>query len=155
MKISLTWATYAQIIGAFIVCYYVVILVVFHRKKLQKIIASNTFKVVGDHSNSEGQRSSSALFEEENLHGNVAEEQQDLWPLAQNFTDELQALTISSGPDIAKDELASNIRKIRSKYPLIVGSEYQYELKNVIATCSELNCSIHFTAEELNDLWYK
>lgn len=71
-----------------------------------------------------------------------------------SLVDELQAYVSQSGKqNIDKDELTEGIKELLRKYPAIKGSIFQEGITNLIAVIAENNCSVHFKADELSDLW--
>lgn len=71
-----------------------------------------------------------------------------------SLVDELQAYVSQSGKQgTPKDELASGVKKLLLKYPAIKGSIFQEGITNLIAVIAESNCAVHFSADELSELW--
>ena len=71
-----------------------------------------------------------------------------------SLVDELQAYVSQSGKEeITKEDLADGIKTLLQKYPDISDSIFKEGITNLIAVIAENNCAIHFSADELNELW--
>ncbi len=159
MNISMTWATYALIVSVCLGVYYLVIILFIRRLKAKApsikaesndfLEASPTFAEPKTFANANTNLFGEP-FEEELESEN---EMVSLSPYTQDFADEVQAFTSSSDESITKEELTHAIQRIILKYPSLKESQYKYELTQLIAISTENYCSIHFSAEELSELW--
>lgn len=76
-----------------------------------------------------------------------------LQSIVHDLVDEVQAFFAAVGKEMPKDEMISRLKQLLTKYPLIRGSIYQEGINNLIAVNCESNCSIRFSAEEVDGLW--
>jgi hypothetical protein len=161
MNISLSWADYALITGVCLIGYYLIVAVTYYRKEL-----SNPFHPKGNKGSSMARSQSTPESENVSAHNlNTADEQlleevfsgneEQLYTpsTVQDFVDEIDAYTQNCGYAIDKEEFKKNIRKILHKYPALISSSLQYILSELIKTASQNNCSIHWSEDELNELW--
>ena len=156
MSISITWANYALIVSVCLFLYYVVVWilsykfqtsVIFKKKsELGEVVAPIQGGNATDKNlNLFGEDIQDEVFSTDNTSSQKGQ--------VQNFVDEISALIISSEEDVSKEALATGIKRIIYKYPSSILSESKYELSQLIALSSENYCSIHFSSEELKELW--
>ena len=161
MNISLSWANYALITVVCLILYYVIVALVYYRKELTRpfpaeennrltIATASGTPIVEDEGFTsvdipEGQISEEALSADDKLEHSPSN--------VQDFVDEIYAYTEACGKDIGKEELRESIRRIIHKYPALIDSSLEDILKGVINTASENNCSIHWSEDELSELW--
>ncbi|MDQ2753457.1 MAG: hypothetical protein M3R72_10590 [Bacteroidota bacterium] len=160
MNISMTWASYALVVSTGLFIYYAVIAFVYRKTYGHFIKKRTNFPSVDSLEVSSGkdvpgQQSHLNLFGEgaPEAELKLAGEADHFTAEAQDFADEIEACTSSCGDAVSKEELFDNLRKIIQKYPSLIHSGSQYELSQLIAMYSENNCSLHFSADDLQALW--
>ncbi len=142
----ISWGTYLTWWFVIAGLYYATIFLLFFRKGV---------KVAGGHGATEKKKKTAeqVLFRSA---GNKENEQLDAATAApmHSLVDELQAYISQAGKqDASKEEVSASLKNILQKYPAIKGSLFQEGITNLIAVISENNCGIHFSADELSELW--
>lgn len=75
-------------------------------------------------------------------------------PMVHDLVDELSALIRQAAfEQMGKDTLRCAVTAVLKKYPSLYGSSYQTSVSNLIAHESETHCNIHFSAEDIQQLW--
>lgn len=159
MSISLTWVNYALIVSICLFIYYLTIAIVY-RKIFQHLVGKSTnlsfdSLQVSSSKDVSAPQSNISLFGEsmpdEEL--KLADEANNPTSDAQEFAVEIEACTSSCGAAVSKEDLIVKLQKIILKYPSLIRSESNYELRQLIAMYCENYCSTHLSADELQALW--
>lgn len=75
-------------------------------------------------------------------------------PMVHDLVDELSALIRQAAfEQTGKDTLSHSVTAVLKKYPSLYESSYQTSVSNLIAHECETHCNIHFSAEEIRQLW--
>ncbi|HUN01270.1 MAG TPA: hypothetical protein PLS00_00330 [Niabella sp.] len=143
----ISWLDYLATAFLVLVFYYAAILLIYYRKDIKHKLLSAKGSVAKPPIDR-------ALFT-----SSLQEQRGDIVDATieapmHSLVDELQAYVSQSGKEgTEKEYLFAGIKKLLLKYPDIPGSIYQEGITNLIAVIAENNCAVHFSAEELSELW--
>lgn len=78
----------------------------------------------------------------------------DEFPLVHDLVDELNALLLQLNAEKAdKEQVDVSLQRLLQKYPTLNGSDYQASINHLIGVETENKCGLHFSAEEILNLW--
>ncbi|MBW7840868.1 MAG: hypothetical protein H3C36_14800 [Chitinophagaceae bacterium] len=143
----ISWSDYLLTAFLVLVFYYAAILLIYYRKDIKHKLLPAKTPVSKPPIDSVLFSSSSQEQGRDKLDAASAAPMHSL-------VDELQAYVSQSGKEgIEKEDLTHGIKNLLLKYPDIQGSIFQEGITNLIAVIAENSCDVHFSAEELSDLW--
>lgn len=141
----ISWTNYLVTVIAFLLFYYFIVLILFYREDIKRRFQTGKLSV--PLTDTTRMSFAGTLDRADEFNASSAAPMHSL-------VDELQAFVSQSGEQgTSKEELSGSLKILLQKYPAIKGSLFQEGITNLIAVISENNCAVHFSAEELSDLW--
>lgn len=147
----ITWSAYLTTSVILLLVYYAGVLLIYFRKDVSlapRLSASKDIKYSSGLYGAQSKKTGSRRADETS--------QLDAASAApmHSLVDELQAFISQAGKDgMEKDELHPSLKKLLQKYPSIKGSVFENGITNLIAVTAENNCDVHFSADDLRELW--
>lgn len=75
-------------------------------------------------------------------------------PLAQSFSDEVQAFMQQAAREqLAKENIVVSVQSLLNKYPALKDLAFRESIRNLVISECKSYCSIHLSEEELGVLW--
>lgn len=153
MFTEISWNSYITIVIVLLAGYYLFIGFRYYRTDILHLLSGRKFT----QTDSVSFTSTQQIKPDQSSHpANMQEgfEKQNLFQLAQSFSDEIQAYLNEAGRNtLNKKEVMQSLKSLLAKYPSIKNSSFQEFIQNLIKTECETSCSIHLSEEELSALW--
>ncbi len=124
---TISWASYFEIIFILLVIYYIVILFIYYRKDIQKILSGKTQPVLAASNVGDGRG---------------------------HLMDEIRALIQQGGYSRSpKEEIIFALNKLLSSERFQIMYQSRNLVTGIIADECKNNCSIHLSEEDVKRLW--
>jgi hypothetical protein len=151
---SISWQQYWIAVAISCISYYVVVYISCFRGSLKINSTFQREKKVGlANSEIKVDQSLSNMSNNEMDHSSKIRNTEEI--AAEACLDEINAFfETQRGAKPVKREMMFSLYTLLQKYPSVRNSEYKEPLNRVIATQSEVICSIHLSAEELKGVWF-
>jgi len=153
MFTEISWNSYITIVIVLLAVYYLFIGFRYYRSDLLQLLSGKEFTPADRVSFMATKR---IKHDQTSHQANLKQafEKQDAFQTAQSLGDEILAYLNEAGRNaLNKEDVVQSLKTLSAKYPSIKDSAFLDVIQNLIITESETNCSIHFSEEELSELW--
>ncbi|WP_153800877.1 hypothetical protein [Foetidibacter luteolus] len=156
MKISVSWGDFFLGCAVLTGIWYLVVGAKYYYQSIKDRLFKNPFKTIKSGTTEidrPGVQQASLFQQPESLDRQDAKERA-INTIVHEFVNELNALIALSATDqSSKDKLLPALRKLLSKYSSLANSPLRQDILNLIQMETGKHCHIHFSADELAQLW--
>jgi hypothetical protein len=147
----ISWTAYLTTSALLLAIYYAGILFIFFRKDIS---LSSRLPVLKKTKYSDGLYGPESKMADTGSSDEVTRLDAATAAPMHSLVDELQAFISQAGKEgVEKEELHTSLKNLLRKYPTIKGSLFEEGITNLISVTAENNCDVHFSADDLRDLW--
>lgn len=157
----ISWTHFFTVVGALIALYYIVITLVFFRKKIlgggrQGRAPGMSFRSIASSSEGEDPANRDGLDTEQISASAPADQvgEPDLYPVANELVETIDEFIVKAGKSqMVKEEVVYGIHRLIGEYPMLRVPGFKIAINNYIGIALKNNCPFGLDDAELAGLW--